>query len=433
MDVSMNQDIFQRQQLSAQMLHSLTILHMNALELREYINMIAMENPVIEILEPQGLVNAKIPEQWRVGVPAQRPELADRRGAQTLSEELRFQLLGMQMQPTLRSAVEYLIGSLDASGYLSTPLEELADDARPLPLLREALTVLQGLEPCGVGARSLSECLLLQLAQMENSELAARIAREYLQELAKNHLNRLPEQLCCTQEEVEQAVALIRRCEPKPANGYCADETTEYVVPDLYVFENEERQLQIVPDEIACPYIQINPVYQAMCGEDIDVAAVQYLREQIAQATTAIGCIAKRNLTLMQCAQVLVQEQEQFFRYGTMHLRPLSLHRVAEKMGVSESTVSRALSGKYFRCIWGIFPLKHLVQRSISGGSVQVNAQTLCTAISELITQENKLAPRSDQELCRLLELRGIHVSRRTVAKYRELCHIAPASRRKQK
>lgn len=433
MDVSMNQALWQKQQLSTQMLHSLTILRMNALELRDYINTIALENPVVEILEPQGRSDAHIPEQWRVGACALPMEPADRRNSQTLAQELRFQLLGMQLPSRLRETVEFLVGSLDPSGYLSIPLEELASAQRPLPVLREALLVLQSLEPRGVGARSLSECLCLQLAGMENSDLAVRIASNHLQELAHNRLSRLPELLGCSYEEVERAAEQIRRCEPKPANGYCSSEETVYTAPELYIFENEEQQLQIVPDEMACPYIQINPVYQAMCSDDIDAAAMQYLREQIAQATAAIGCIAKRNLTLMQCAQVLVQEQEAFFRQGPTHLRPLSMHTVAEKMGVSESTVSRALNGKYFRCAWGFFPLKHLVQRSVCGDAAQVNAQALCAAIAQLVAQEKRTAPRSDQELCRLLEEQGICVSRRTVAKYRELCHIAPASQRKQK
>lgn len=433
MDVSQTQEFSQRQQLSSQMLHSLTILRMNALELREYINTIALENPVVEVLEVPQRSDAHVPDRWRVRLSSEQPEVADRRSSQTLTEDLKFQLLGLHLSPRLREAVEYLIRCLDASGYLPASLHELVDGNHQESLLEEALEILQRMEPRGVGARSLSECLLLQLRDMEGSELAAAIAREYLPELARHKGARLVEILHCTPEALQYAVSLIRRCEPKPANGYSTGETTEFVVPDLYIFENEEHQLQIVPDETACPYIQINPVYQAMSGQNIDPEATRYLQERIDQASAAISYIAKRNLTLMQCAQVLVQEQELFFRKGPGLLRPLSLHTVAERMRVSESTVSRAINGKYFRCAWGMYPLKHLVQRSVAGkdNGQGINAQTVCAAITALIAAEDKKAPLSDLSICRLLARQGIQISRRTVAKYREQCHFGPASDRK--
>lgn len=435
MDFSMNQELSQRQQLSAQMLHSLTILRMNAQELREYIDALALENPVVEVIAAPTEGDAHIPNSWRVRSSDGQPEAADRRNTQTLAEELRFQLLGLKLNKSLAEAVELLIQSLDENGYLRAELSELADAFHPVEQLEEALQILHRLEPRGVGARSLSECLSLQLQDMPGSRIAIAIAKDHLPELAKNKLSLLAEQLDCSVQEVRQAAALIRRCVPKPGNGYATGGVTEFVVPDLYIFENEEHQLQIVPDETACPYIQINPYYQAMAGEDIDATAAKYLQERISQASSSISFIAKRNLTLLQCAQVLVREQELFFRKGPRLLRPLSLREIAVQMQVSESTVSRALQGKYFRCAWGVFPLKHLVQRSVSAesGGDKLNAQAVCAAIEDLIAQENKKKPLSDQAISERLLSKGIAISRRTVAKYREQRRIGTASQRRLK
>ncbi len=433
MEMKMSQKHLQRQQPFTQMLHSLTVLQMNAQELREYVKRLALENPVVEILDSPVRSDAHIPDSWRGRVYNEQLELVDRRNTQTLAEELRFQLLGMKLSQSLRRNVEFLIGCLDENGYLSLPLSELVSDAHPKSALEQALAILHSMEPRGVGARSLSECLILQLQDMPDNRIAIAIAKGYLPELAKCKLPQLAQMLDCSLEEVEYAVSLIRKCVPKPANGYAPGEATPYILPDLYIIENEEGRLQIVQEETANLRIQINPYYRTMVTADIDTDTAKYLKECISQASPIIGFVAKRNITLMQCAQILVTEQEAFFRHGPSFLRPLSLREVAQKMQVSESTVSRAIQGKYFRCIWGLFPLKRLLSRSISGGEEgNINAVAACEAIAAIVAKEDKKNPLSDQAISQSLLPRGIAISRRTVAKYRGLSGIAPAAKRKQ-
>ena len=171
-----------------------------------------------------------------------------------------------------------------------------------------------------------------------------------------------------------------------------------------------------------------------MISSDIDSATAKYLKDCISQASPVIGYIAKRNISLLQCAQIMAAEQEEFFRRGPGFLRPLSLHQVAEKMQVSESTVSRTIQGKHFRCVWGLFPLKQLLSRSISDASDGgINAVAACTAIATIVAQEDKKNPLSDQAISEMLASQGISISRRTVAKYRGLSHIDPAAQRKRK
>lgn len=435
MDFSISQDLSQRQQLSAQMLHSLTILRMNAQELREYIDTLALENPVVELISPPAESDAHIPNAWRPRSALSQVDVSAPQKGQTLREDLEFQLLGLTLPPKQKSAISLLIHCLDESGYLRAELEEIADAAHPLPLLQEALLHLQKMEPLGVGARSLAECLELQLRNFPGSEIAIRLVREHLPELAKNRLSQLAKQLSCSQQDIRNAEALIRRCTPKPGNGYAPEGFTEYIIPDLYIFENEEHQLQIVPDTTACPYIKINADYQAMIQEELDAETSRYLQERISQASSAISFIAKRNLTLLHCAQILAKEQTLFFRKGPKLLRPLGLKEVAEQMQVSESTVSRTLQGKYFRCIWGVFPLKYLAQRGFlaSADGAELNAKAICAAMEDLIAREDKKKPLSDQAISEGLAAAGIIISRRTVSKYREQCGIGAASQRRIK
>lgn len=435
MEFSISQELSQRQQLSAQMLHSLTILRMNAKELREYIEALALENPVVEVISEPAEGDAHIPNAWRIRSELSQLDTAVQHKGQTLREDLEFQLMGLPLSPQHKAAVSLLIHCLDESGYLRAELEEIADPTHPLPLLKEALHQLQKMEPVGVGARSLSECLELQLRTFPDSDIAIRLVRDHLPELAKNRLSQLAKQLDCTIQDIRHAESLIRRCTPKPGNGYAPEGLTEYVIPDLYIFENEEHQLQIVPDSTACPYIKINADYQTMVGEDIDAEASKYLQERISQASSAISYIAKRNLTLLQCAQILTREQALFFRKGPKLLRPLGLKEIAEQMQVSESTVSRTLQGKYFRCIWGVFPLKYLAQRGFlaSTDGSELNAKAICAAIEDLIARENKKKPLSDQAISEGLAAAGIVISRRTIAKYREQCGIGTASQRRLK
>lgn len=435
MALNLSQELTQRQQPSVQMLHALSILRMNAQELRDYVKEFAMNNPVVEIIDAPPQADAHIPHSLRVRSHNEQIVLSDPRSSTyTLAEDLEFQLLGLKLDHNLEKNVKFLIHCLDERGYLPVSVAELVTPERTESALNEALAVLQDLEPRGVGARSLSECLLLQLRDVQDNRIALEIAKNYLSELAKNKFPRLAQMLSCSVEEVEYAVTLIRNCVPKPANGYAANNATPHIIPDLYIFQNDDRQLQIVPEASTCFRIQINAHYQSLLSSDIDATTAKYLKACISKASSVIDFIAGRNINLMQCAGILVARQEAFFRRGPAFLQPLSLRDIAQEMQVSESTVSRTIQGKYFRCIWGLFPLKHLLSRSVSNTAdgKGMNSVSVCAAIADIVSRENKKAPLSDQAISEKLLAQGIVIPRRTVAKYRAIAEIEPAAQRKQ-
>lgn len=407
------------------MLRSLSILRMNALELQEFVNELLLENPMVDVLPAKADSLSMIPQSWKyVELPSSKNEL-------TLAEELRFQLRGIKCTATVRHALEYLIDSIDENGYLHLLVEDASALGFTSESMETALKLLHEMEPFGVGARSLSECLLLQLKHQPDSALAMRIAREHLTALANNNLAAISKALSCSMKQAEAAARQIRMCNPKPGNGYAPAEDTHYVVPDLYVFENEDNQLQILLNSKVCPYLRIDPYYQSLLSTQEDIR--QYLQAKIQEASASIRHIARRNLTLMQCAQILVHEQEEFFRKGPHMLRTLSLQEVADRIEVSASTVSRALQGKHIRCIWGMIPMKMLLQRGASSEEhvSEWSAAQLLAELKRLISEEDKKQPLSDQTIAERLEEKGVRISRRTVAKYRIRAGIPAAAQRR--
>lgn len=428
MEVSYSNELSQKQTLNAQLLHSLSILRMNAQELRDYIHTLSMENPMVELVTPPQRATPASAD-----CPAFSGALPDLRHSQTLTHELQAQAMSLPCSRPVRQMLELLIHSVNDSGYLSAPLEELTPAYCPAETAQQALRLLQQMEPAGVGARNLSECILLQLQRLPDSSLACKIAGSALPLLAEKQTAAICRMLHCTQEQVAQAAALILQCNPKPGNGYRSAAQTPFLIPDLYVYEDEPGVLRIALDETICPYIQIDPFYQSLTASETDAQTVRYLKEKLQEASSAIRHIARRNLTMMQCAQSIVQLQESFFREGLSALHPLSLSDVAAHMDVAESTVSRAVQGKYFRCKWGLFPLRLLIQRAsvsaISGE--EVGSDTIRKRISEIVSGEDKAKPLSDQKITERLCGEGYLISRRTVAKYREQLQILPAAKRK--
>lgn len=448
----------QTQTLSPQMMQSMEILQMGSQELLEYIETQTQENPVLEVEEKYDKKDENLELQrkleWLESTDSQNRSyhrqdseddgtdpISNYGNANPADENLYFYVLSqletMTLEPELLDLGRFLVESLNRNGWLDDSLEELAEEIdRPQARLEEALAILQTLEPAGVGARDLSECLVLQLRRRRKSDdLALQIAKDYLDPLSKNRYGFIAKTLGVTQSEVYAACELIRSLNPRPGSGFAARENLIYINPDIIVV-NFPDHFELLTNDYFFPSLNISSYYNRMLKENTDGEVKEYLANKVRQARWVVRSIEQRRSTLMQCAEVLLDLQEDFFRRGPGNLRPMSLADIAERVGVHESTVSRAVKDKYLQCSKGVYPMSYFFSRSL-GGTLGEDGDSATpdaakALIKQLIADEDKRKPLSDQKLCQRLNQEGCDLSRRTVAKYRDEMSIPCTTGRKQ-
>jgi RNA polymerase sigma-54 factor len=362
----------------------------------------------------------------------------------SLAEHLRRQMLGMRLGPEDAAALQVLIESLDADGYLADPLEEIADrlaeqfeidaddsEAREALAgrLRCALQWLQHLEPLGVGARSLSECIELQLRARPESAaraVAIAVARDHLELLARRDIRKLVAATGADEETIRDAQALIVACEPKPGRPFSQAEAN-IIVPDVIV-QRSGRGFKVLLNPDVMPKLRINDLYaQAMRGQ-----RGSGLAGRLQEARWFVKNIQQRFDTILRVSTAIVERQKAFFSHGAIAMKPLVLREIADELGLHESTISRVTTAKYMATPHGTFELKYFFGSSLNteaGGNASSTA--VRALIQQLVAAESPDKPLSDNQLSAMLEEQGIQVARRTVAKYREALKIAPASLRK--
>jgi RNA polymerase sigma-54 factor len=375
--------------------------------------------------------------------------------APTLAEHLREQTAGMRLTEEDRVALMVLIDSLDEQGYLADPLEEIAErlvHMQPPPgpegeerspaqaheaileRLRCALRWLQSLDPCGVGARDLGECLSLQIRQHPRSpvrSLALRIAQNYLELLAKRDIKKLMALTGASETEVREAQAMIVACEPKPARPF-ADAEAHIVVPDVIV-RKAGRGLSVTLNPDVMPKLRINDLYAQAARAQRGSAGNPGLSARLQEARWFVKNIQQRFDTILRVSRAIVERQKGFFTHGAIAMKPLVLREIADELGLHESTISRVTTAKYMATPQGTFELKYFFGSSLA---TEAGGNASSTAVRALIRQfvaaEDTKNPLSDSQISQMLEEQGIQVARRTVAKYREALKIAPASLRRE-
>lgn len=444
----------QKQVLSFQMIQSVKVLQMNAQELLEYVQETALENPVLELEDRYGKAEEDLDPARRLEWLAandQQNRAYYRQDFDSETDPLRnygtvddgeslyahilSQMDGLALEPDLAHCCKFLAGCLDANGWLGESLSVLARElGRPEPLLERGLAVIQGLEPAGVGARSLSECLCLQLARCPQAdETALRVARDHLEDLAKNHYGQIARALGVSQEEARRAGERIRSLDPRPGSKFSPREAPAYILPDVIVSKVEDHFEAALNDRFL-PSLNISPYYTRMLRESDDSQVKDYLVNRLRQAEWTVRAMEQRRNTLTACASCILELQEEFFRRGPGYLRPLSLAHVAERLEVHESTVSRAINGKYLQCSMGTYPMNYFFSRQLaSAQSESLSSPDAAKALLKtLIAQEDKSKPMSDQKLCQHMAERGCNLARRTVAKYRDELGIPGTAGRRQ-
>ena len=447
----------QTQTLSPQMMQSMEILQMGSQELLEYIEEAVQENPVLEPEENYdkqdefSILRRKL--EWLESTDPQNRyyhqqdteeednPLKNYGTVEDEDENLYYYVLSqlrvLELDPQVMEAGVFLVESLNQNGWLDEPLEDLAADCgQPLTVMERALSAIQSLEPAGVGARNLAECLKLQLVRRTPvDQLAVRIVEDYLDALSKSRYGLIARELKVGTEEVRASCDRIRALNPRPGTGFAARENLTYINPDIIVVSFPDH-FELLSNDYYFPTLHISGYYSRLMKESDDAQVKDYLTDKMRQAKWMVKAIEQRRSTLMACAECILERQETFFRKGPGHLVPLSLADVAGRIGVHESTVSRAVKDKYIQCSMGVYPLSYFFSRSLgthsAGGEETASPDAAKALLKKLIAGEDRKKPLSDQKLCQLMTEQGCPLSRRTVAKYRDELHIPSTAGRKQ-
>lgn len=437
--MELKQELKTQNKISQEAVQAVSVLQMTGLELKEYIQEKMLENPVIELEETKEEPKERDfrrKMQWLETGDYQnkiyyRQEAEDSREFSaekepSLTEYLMEQLLYMEVEKEILPVLKYMIQSLDEQGYFREEEKETAELLQISPeKVRQSREILCTMEPLGVGAGSLQECLLLQLQKQPDSALACEIVGKYLEEFGKNQLEKIAKGLKKELEKVSAACEQIRQLSPGPARYFPARPYKIYITPDIIVVKLKDY-FEILVNDSDSPEIRISSFYQQMLEQESDRKTEEYIREKVRQAQWLKNCVAQRNQTLLQLAQQILQSQMEFFKKGRKYLRPVTQKEAAAEMGVHPSTVSRAVNGKYLQCTWGIFPLSFF----FTSGMKQ-SKEYIKECLKHLIDAEDKAAPYSDRILTEKLQEMDIAISRRTVAKYRESMGISDAAGRK--
>ncbi|MBI4754729.1 MAG: RNA polymerase factor sigma-54 [Betaproteobacteria bacterium] len=456
--------------LTPQLQQSIRLLQLSTLDLNQEIERFLAENPMLEredadteervfpgTPEPVSEASGEIPVLEAGSAPEEMPgtdwgsepsggsarsddddtDFQDFQAASTsLRDHLNAQLALTPLSERDRGLVRFLIEAVDDDGYLTQSLEELLPILPPElgvepEELQIALHQLQNLDPVGVGGRTPQECLLLQLATMAPSperDLAMAIVRDHLDQLAARDFTRLKRVLHCTDDALRDAHALIRTLTPRPGAPFAQMET-RYIVPDVVVRKLRGQWLATLNGD-AVPRLRINRLYaQLLQGQR---ASAGGLSSQLQEAKWLIKNVHQRFDTILRVSQAIVDRQRQFFDFGEVAMRPLTLREIAQQLGLHESTISRVTTQKYMATPRGIFELKYFFGSHVStdtGGACSATA--IRALIKQLVGAEDGHNPLSDSQIAIILGQQGIVVARRTVAKYREALNIPPVNQRK--
>jgi RNA polymerase sigma-54 factor len=362
-------------------------------------------------------------------------DFADQSG-QTLREHLLWQLELEDFSPREAVIGEAIIDSINDDGYLTVELDEIRefidDDAEVAPEeIEKALFKVQRLDPVGVGARSLAECIVLQLRQLEAStpgvELAISMATDHLNLIANQEYGEIRRALRTSEEDFEEALALVKSCNPKPGLAV-SPAPAEYVIPDVFV-RKIDGNWQVEISASGIPRLSVNQQYAKLLRGSGDHSA---LRSQLQEARWLVRSLEIRNETLLKVATCIVARQREFLEHGDEAMKPLVLRDVAESIGMHESTISRVTTNKYMHTPRGVFEFKYFFSSHLSTVDGEEQSSTSVRAkIRKMIGAESPAKPLSDSKIANLLAEEGITVARRTVAKYREAMKIPSSSERK--
>ena len=458
------QSLSQQQVLAPQLQQSLQILQVPMLELRNLIQQEMESNPVLEdeMVEPslderKGDNDdfqeefdrlSKLDEEWRDymaqsgSYSARSQEDEERRqfffdsivSNETLQQHLVEQLGSSDLNVHERKIGELIIGNIDDLGFLASSPEEMAQNSGLAEEdVKRVLGVIQTFHPVGVGAGDLRECLLIQLQRLgKEGSLEYRIVERHLEDLGKHRLPEIARRLNSTVELVQRAANFISTLDPKPGQIFSAEQSN-YVLPDVMVEKiDDEWQISLNGEQL--PHLRISNAYKDLMAQTNSGTEVKdYIRDKIRGGKFLIKSIHQRQQTISNIAHQILERQLGFFEEGPSALKPMTMVQVAEAVGIHETTVSRAISGKYMATPHGVYEMKYFFTPGYqTADGTTVSNTSVKEAIEALIADEDPRNPLSDKEIVAILTTRGIPIARRTVAKYRTEANILPSNMRKR-
>ncbi|MBW9158094.1 RNA polymerase factor sigma-54 [Clostridium tagluense] len=450
-------NLIQEQKLimTQEMQMSVKLLQMSAYELGQYVNKEMQENPVLEERDLQNPKNNNTEtneykeiikylekDDYKIKNYSAKSESEEVSPFYYIAQEkslkdyLVEQIGELTEKPETLDICKYMVENLDAKGYLSV---KLSDICKELTISNEqaenALKIIQSLEPEGIGARDLRECLKIQLYNLgNNDENIYKIIEEYLELLAENKYNIIAKELKITIPHVQKYVDIIKTLEPKPSRGFYTGETVKYIVPDAYINKINEQYF-ISMNEDMLPKLNINSMYKEIIKNGKDVEAVEYVKEKLNSAMFLIKSIEQRKNTVYRVLEEILVVQKEYFDNGDEYLKPMTLKKIADNLEMHESTISRAIREKYVSVNSGkVIKIKDLFTNGIASviGGEDISTINIKSAIKEMVEKEDQKKPLSDQIICNRLNIEGMNISRRTVAKYREELQIKSSSKRKR-
>lgn len=354
---------------------------------------------------------------------------------ETLEDYLLLQLTFSSLKGDDLKLGRYIIESLDENGYMTVSTEKIAKAFKiGEEDVERVLDVIHTFEPSGVGARDLRECLIIQLASKGLlDDVVEYIIINHLEDLAENRLNKVSKQLGITVNQVQMICDLIRSLEPKPGRSFAGEESVKYIIPDVVV-EKINDEYVVVTNESSVPHLMVSPYYSSLSKNTKDDEEVsKYLTDRFNSALWLIKSIEQRKQTIYNVVSKVVEHQKEFLDKGPKFIKTLTLKQIAEALEIHESTVSRSINGKYMQTPRGVFEIKYFFSSGVTGQSGEgLSSNSIKTIIKEIIDGEDSKKPYSDQEIVEILGQRGIEISRRTVAKYREGMNILSSSKRRR-
>lgn len=428
--------------LTKELKQSLEILQMPTYKLEEVILKESQENPLLEI-EKKSEIDwekyiqnmASSPSNYREYTPPDEDSKSDYenmvKSQTSLYEHLKSQVgfLG-KISDTQREIIEFIIDSLDEDGYLKIEDSAIAQRFKEeKSVVEKCITLVQTMEPAGVGARSLEECLLIQLKEQGvGDEVLKSIIKDDLSLIGRKNFKEISKKYSIKMEAIGEYCKIIKTLEPKPGRKYGAYKN-DYVLPDVIV-EKIGEELVVRLNNNSLPTININHFYKNILTNTNDSETKDYIKEKLNSVANLLKNVESRKNTILKVSMEIVSEQKDFFEKGKCYLKPMTLKDIATKLDFHESTISRAVNGKYMLTPFGLFELKYFFNSAPKDEDLA--STSIKKIIKEIIDSENKKKPYSDQKLVDILKSKGISISRRTIAKYRDEMQILSSSRRKE-
>ena len=446
--------------MTPELIQAIQILQFNTQELESYVEEQLLVNPVLEQATPEAqevavetkqkddefdwkeyLNNRQYDDisyrQWEDRSSEDKENTYEQYTSSdvTLPEHLMFQLQFAAPKRDCRVVGKYIIESLDENGYMTSSVEEImAATGATEEKVAKVLDIIHTFDPIGVGAKDLAECLTIQLKQTgQLTETFNRVINEHLEDLANNRLAMIAKDMGISIKEVQNMCDIIRTLEPKPGRSFAAQTDNRYIVPDVIV-ERVDDEYVVTINENSSPKLMVSSYYQKLLKEaDKDDNLNKYLSDRVNSALWLIKSIEQRKQTIYNVVTAVVKHQKDFLDKGNKHMKTLTLKDIAEEVGIHESTVSRSINGKYLQCPRGVFEIKYFFSAGVAGSEGEgISSNSIKEFIKEIVENEDPKSPCSDQTMVEMLKEKGINISRRTIAKYRDEMHILSSSKRRR-